>query len=130
MTARTIIATLAGLLVVILIILVTPRMSFTAKGNALPAEKIFPATSADNVKIYNQAPQTYFTTLGTINAEIKFDTAVTDQTKAALFQKVKSLGATLGANGVIINILAPDNGVAHMLYFNGVAIYTARSKNS
>lgn len=129
MNARTVIATLAGLLVVVLIILFTPRMSFTPKGNALPAEKTFPATSADNVKIYNQAPQSNFTTLGTVNAEIKFKSAVTDQAKEALFQKVKSLGAKLGADGVIVNMLVPDNGVAHMLYFNGIAIYTARSKN-
>ena len=90
MNARNIIATFAGLLVVALIILFTPRMSFTAKGNALPAEKIFPATSADNVKIYNQAPQSNFTTLGTVNAEIKFNT-VNEQTKETLFQKIKSL---------------------------------------
>ncbi len=129
MNARTIIATLAGLIVVTLIISLTPRMTFTTKGNALPAEKIFPATSADNVKIYNQAPQSNYTILGTVNAEIKFNTAVTDKTKEALFQKVKSLAASLGADGVITNMLVPDNGIAHMLYFNGVAIYTARSKN-
>ena len=123
MNARATICTLGGLVVIALILAFTPRPIVTAKGNALPAEKIFPAVSAKNVMIYAQAPQSHYTTVGTVNAEIKFKT-VTVQTKEALFQKVKSLAATLGANGVIMNMLVPDDGMEHMLAFYGTAIYT------
>jgi hypothetical protein len=120
---RTVICTVAGLLAVFAVIAFAPAPLFLPKGIALPAEKVLPAISAEQVTIYQQAPSGHALFLGTVRAEMSFQT-LDASVKTRLFQKVKTLAASLGANGVVIDMLVPNDGVRHMLTFIGTAIYT------
>lgn len=128
MNIRSISCTFAGLLAVVFLIALTPRHDFTSKGIVLPAQHIRPAISPDDVTLYHQMPTAHVESLGQVRAELSFHTLNTE-TQDALFQKVKTLAAGVGANGVVINYLVPDDGVRHMLMFIGTAIYLPRSKH-
>ena len=124
MNIRVLVCTLAGLLGVILLLVFSPSSPCTPKGIALPAKKTLTEASRDTVVVYKQAPQSNFTIVGMVNAQIKFNT-LNVQTEEALFQKVKTLAATLGANGVIVRALVPDNSIGHRLIFYRTAIYSS-----
>lgn len=132
MNLRVLICTLAGVLAVVSLMLFAPKQVFGAKGIVLPAKQVRAASSPESVVIYSQAPQANFIRLGEVRAEIEF--SVLDATaKETLFEKVKTMAAGVGANGVIINLMVPNDGVSHMLTFIGTAIYvptsTARSSH-
>ncbi len=122
MNFRVLICTVLALLSVCAVFLLAPTQDFSPKGILLPAEKVFPPISADQVTIYTQAPQAHVTQLGVVRVEVEFHT-LNEQTKEMLFQKVKEMAATVGANGVIVTMLVPDDGVRHMLTFIGNAVF-------
>ncbi|OGT43304.1 MAG: hypothetical protein A3F13_07595 [Gammaproteobacteria bacterium RIFCSPHIGHO2_12_FULL_40_19] len=126
MNVRVLICTLAGIVAVALLLLFVPIQEFSAKGIILPAKQVRAAISPESVIIYSQTPQANFTRLGEVRAEIEF--SVLDATvKDKLFEKVKTMAASVGANGVIINLMLPNNGVRQMLTFIGTAIYAPTS---
>jgi len=127
--ARTILCTLAGLLAVGFLILLTPREVLLPKGMVLPAEQTRAPISADQVTIYHQTPQTQFTRLANLSVEQGF-TALNAKTKTLLIQKIKNMAASIGANGVIVTLLMPYNGVRQMLVFRGTAIYVPSATGS
>lgn len=122
MSIRVLICTVAGLLAVALLIVFVPQQPLLPKGMVLPAQKTRAAISPDQVTIYSQAPAGDFTRLGDISIEQGF-TVLNEQTKALLMQKVKELAAQIGANGVIVTMLMPNDGLRQMLVFRGAAIY-------
>lgn len=122
MNARVLICTLAGILAVLILIITTPKQEFVAKGILLPAQQVRTPISPERVMIYSQAPQINFTRLGEVRAEIAFST-LDATTKEKIFEKVKTMAASVGANGVVINLMVPNDGVSHMLTFIGTAIY-------
>lgn len=130
LNARVTICTLAGILAVLILLILTPKQEFAAKGILLPAKQVRAQISPENVVIYSEMPQTNFMRLGELRAEIEFS-ALDATVKEKLFEKVKTMAASVGANGVIINLMVPNDGVSHMLTFIGTAIYiptsTARS---
>jgi len=119
---RTLICTLAGVLAVILLLVLTPHHSFTPKGIALPAKTVRSPISPDQVTIYQEAPTDAFTRLGQVRVELGFE-QLGKETKIDLFQKVRALAASLGANGVVLQLLVPNDGVRHTVTFIGMAIY-------
>jgi hypothetical protein len=126
LNTRAWVCTIVAALALFVLIGFTPKQVFLPKGIVLPAEKVFPAISADSVTIYTQAPDVSMTRLGMVRAEVEFNT-LTPQTKEQLFQKVKTMAASIGANGVVINLLVPDDRVRHMLTFIGTAVYIPAS---
>ncbi|MCX7121497.1 MAG: hypothetical protein NTZ67_06980 [Gammaproteobacteria bacterium] len=131
MNIRTLTCTVAGLLAVLCLVAFAPKQIFMPKGIVLPAEHVRPSISADEVTILHQAPDGHFQSLGQVHVELGFETLGT-QTRDALFQKVKTLAASVGANAVVVNLLVPDDGLRHVLTFMGTAIYIppARSAHS
>src|SRR3989338_1091916 len=118
---RNIVCTLVGIIAVIGLIMTTPKAIFSPKGMLLPAKQVRAPIPASAVKIYHQAPQSDFQVLGKVHAELHF-TVLNTQTQDALLAKVKSLAAQVGANGVVIELLVPNDGVTHVLTFIGTAI--------
>lgn len=129
MNARTIICTLAGLLSVGFLLWLTPQQVLLPQGMLLPAQHVRAPISSDQVTIYHQVPAARFTRLGALSIEQGFN-ALNATTKNLLDQKIKSLAAKVGANGVIVNFLAPYNGVRQMLVFRGTAIYIPSATRS
>lgn len=128
MNTRTLICTLAGLLAVFILIALTPKQILLPKGIALPAEKTLPAISSDQVTIYHHSsPPSSFITLGRLSIEEGYNPANQD-TKTELFQKIKSLAASLGANGVIVTLMIPTTMLRPMIVFRGIAIRTTAKK--
>lgn len=122
MNTRVLICTIAGLLAVTLLIALTPRQTFLPKGIVLPAKITRAPISPDQVTIYNQAPSSDFTRLGDIHIEQAF-TVLNAQTRDLLIQKVKEMAASIGANGVIVTLLMPNDQLRKMIVFYGAAIY-------
>lgn len=123
MSIRTAICTLAGVAAVVCIVALTPTPSFSPQGIILPAQHVRAPIAVDQVRIYNEAPSVAFDRLGTISVEAHFK-AVDSSAKEALFQKVKALAASVGANGVVINIFEPNNTeVGPVVSFLATAVY-------
>ncbi|OGT48104.1 MAG: hypothetical protein A3E82_07060 [Gammaproteobacteria bacterium RIFCSPHIGHO2_12_FULL_38_11] len=129
MNIRTLVCTLAGLLAVICLVALAPRQVFTSKGIILPAEHVRSAISPHDVSILQQAPEGNFQSLGQVHVELGFNTLST-QTRDQIFQKVKILAASVGANTVIINLLVPDDGMRRVLTFIGTAIYIPHARST
>lgn len=119
---RVLICTVVGLCSVLLLLAMTPEIIYSPRGMVLPAKKVRAPISPHQVMIYDQAPSQSFERLGSVRAEIGF-TALNQQTKDQLFNKVKSLAASIGGNGVVVNILVPNDGVRHVLTLMGTVIY-------
>lgn len=120
MRTRTLICTVAGLLAVVLLVLSTPKTPLLPKGIARPAEKILPPVPTQQVKLYSAMP-TNALVLGKISIEQGFDT-LNESTKTALIEKIKTLSAQLGANGVVVNAMMPVKGLRQMIIFRGTAV--------
>ena len=120
------ICTLAGILAVVCLMLFAPKQTFDAKGIVLPAKEVRAASSPESVVIYSQAPEDNFVRVGEVRAEMAFS-ILDATTKEKLFEKIKTVAASVGANGVIINLMVPNDGVSHMLTFIGTAIYVPTS---
>ncbi|MCX7125858.1 MAG: hypothetical protein NTU49_09015 [Gammaproteobacteria bacterium] len=129
MNIRSIVCTFAGLLAVVCLVAMAPQYQFSPKGILLPAEHVRPASSPDDVQIYQQAPAGNYQTLGQVHAELSFHTLST-QTRDEILQKAKTLAASVGANGVIVNYMVPDDGVRHMVMFVGTAIYSPLARST
>lgn len=128
MNIRTLICTVFGLAAVFLLWMFIPHQIFVPKGIVLPAEHIRAPISPNSVKIYSEPPIGNYQTLGSVRTELTFDVLDT-KTKDLLIQKVKTLAASVGANGVIVTLLVPNNGVRQMLMFIGTAIYTSSDRS-
>ncbi|MDP1574560.1 MAG: hypothetical protein Q8L78_06480 [Coxiellaceae bacterium] len=106
--------------------MVTPSAHYEPQGIILPAKIVRAPTSADDVVIYHQAPFGV-KDLGQIRVEFAFKTLNT-QVRDDLLAKVKALAASVGANGVVVNVLVPGEGVRQVLSFVGTAVYVSGSK--
>ena len=125
---RTIVCTAAGLLATALLISMTPREHFTPKGIALPAQTVqAPISPSDVVMRLGRPLQTdNFVVLGQVRAEVSYKTPNADhETNEALLAKAKSLAASLGANTVVVNVIAPA-GIPKTLTLIGTAVYVPR----
>ena len=127
--ARTTICTLAGIVAVALLLLLTPSHPFAAKGIVLPAATIPAPIAADLVTIYDNVPDFHFRRMGQVRAELAFDQE-TPETRAQLIATVKSLAASVGANGVVVHLFVANNSLSNTLSFVGTAIAVSKGKKS
>lgn len=122
MSIRTIICTLVGLLALSVLLISAPKDVASPRGMVLPAKVVRPAISADQVHIYHQAPSVAFTRLGDVRVEYKFS-ALDSASQDVVLQKAKNLAASIGANGIVVNLFVPAYMVGPVLTFMGTAIY-------
>lgn len=122
MGARVVVSVLAGIAALIALFLSVPQFHQNPKGIALPSRDVRAAISPDHVVVYNEFPSGAVTRLGQVRVEMAFNT-LDPATKEKLLQEVRVLAATMGANGVVINMLVPSTGVGQKLTFIGTAIY-------
>lgn len=122
MNIRSISCLLSGLLALFIFLLSTPKEMIAAKGMLLPTLAVRASISPNEVRFYNQAPAVSFKKMGAVRVELKFST-LDLETENKLFEKVKSLAASVGANGVIIDMVVPSEMVGKTLTFVGTAIY-------
>jgi len=127
LNVRTTICTLMGVLALLVLFALTPKPVLAPKGIVLPAQQVRAPISADHVMIYHRAPSATTVTLGQIRVELGFNNQPNEDTKMALFQKIKSLAASVGANGVIVNYLVSNDGIRKMITFIGTAVYVPQS---
>lgn len=125
---RSVICALAGVLALSIFLLCTPKEVISAKGIVLPAAIVRAPISSDEVRFYNQAPAS-FKKMGDVRVELQFS-HLNSETENKLFEKVKSLAADVGANGVIIEMVVPSDMVGKILTFVGTAIYVPNSARS
>lgn len=92
----------------------------------LPAKHVRASISPDAVVIYRQSPLGA-QKLGQIRVEFAFQ-ELSEQTRDQLEGKVKALAASVGANGVVVNLFVPGDGVRKVLTFVGTAVYVPGSK--
>jgi hypothetical protein len=123
LNSRTLICTLAGLVAVIILVALTPRLTFSPQGITLLLQQAPRASiSPNDVVIYEQEPSVNFTRLAHISVEQAYRT-LNDNTKEMLTQKIKDMAAKIGANGVIVSLIVPSNQLHQMIIFRGTAIY-------
>ena len=119
---RNIIATLCGLAAVCAILAFTPRSHIVPAGILLPAKIVRAPINTDQVIIYHQTPSEHFTVLGAVHIEQRFVT-LDPATRDKLLQAVKTEAASVGANGVVIDVFEPNQTeVGDVLTFMGTAI--------
>ena len=106
--------------------MLTPTAHYAPQGIILPAKVVRAPTSADDVVIYHQAPLSA-QDLGQIRVEFAFKALNTD-VRDDLLAKVKALAASMGANGVVVTVFVPGDGVRQVLSFVGTAVYVSGSK--
>lgn len=119
---RTLVCTVVGIFAVILLIAITPKEQFESKGMALPSAHIRTPISPDSVVITRESLQENARPLGQVRAEIAFSGTLNLETRHQLFEKVKELAASLGANTVVITALVPG-GISNIVTFVGTAFY-------
>ena len=125
---RTIVCTVAGLLATTLLISMTPREQFIPKGIALPSQQVRAPIAPNQVAMrLGQPLQTQnFVIMGQVRAEISYKTANPDvATREALLAKAQTLAASLGANTVVVNVIAPA-GIPNTLTLIGTAVYVPK----
>jgi len=100
-------------------------------GILLPAEKVLLSSDPNKIAIYSAAELTTppYRDLGTVHVETHFD-KVTAETEANTVQYAKVLAAKVGANVLLLTVLAPevpDNAPAglnkHMLIGKAIYVY-------
>lgn len=116
------ICTAAGLCAVLFLVAMTPTVVYTPRGMVLPAKVVRAPISADQVTIYEEAPAGSVERLGSVRAEMAFS-ELNSQTRDQLLDKVKSMAASIGGNGVVVKLLVPSDGVRHVLTLMGTIIY-------
>lgn len=122
LNVRVMICTVAGLCAVLILLAMTPNASYLPHGMVLPEKNIRAPISVDQVTIYEEAPAGSFKRLGSVRAEIAFS-ELDSQTRDQLLDKVKSMAASIGGNGVVVKLLVPSDGVRHVLTLMGTIIY-------
>ena len=126
MNTRTLVCTAIGLLVLAFLFMLTPKPVYLPHGIVLP-EKVVRAPITDNqVAIFQAAPNGNYQRLGEVRVEMAYQILDTE-TRDRLFAYVKSLNAQVGANGVVINMLASGENLRPTLTFIGTAIFIPRS---
>ena len=123
---RHIICTLFGLFALLGLLALTPTPYYAPEGIILPAKVVRTATSPDDVVIYHEAPLSA-QDLGQIRLEFAFKTLNT-QVRDDLLAKVKALAASVGANGVVVKVFVPGDGVRQVLTFVGTAVHVSGRK--
>lgn len=126
MNVRHWVCTLVGLLGLALVIFLTPRLTFEPKGMILPAKALRKALPADQVKIYQTPPLGDIQRLGEVRAELAF-TQPTQAVKDRLLNSVKQMAASMGANGVVVQLFVENDGMRNVFTFVGTAIYAHSS---
>lgn len=121
MSLRVIICTAAGLCVVLFLLAMTPKATYVPRGMILPAKTVRAPIAANQVTIYEEAP-VGSTRLGSVRAEMAFR-ELDSQTRDQLLDKVKSMAASIGGNGVVVKLLVPSDGVRHVLTLMGTVVY-------
>lgn len=121
MCIRTVVATVAGCIATAFFIFSTPNYCYVPHGIALPSAARS-AISADQVTIYEDAPYGNIVRVGEVRAELAYHT-LTPETKKPLFDQVKKLAASMGANGVVVNVLLTGGELKNILTFVGTAVY-------
>ena len=126
MNIRTLTCTFIGLLVLAAMLMLTPKHPYSPCGIALPSKITHASIPNNEVAILRQAPSGNFQTLGEVRAEMAFNQLDTE-TQDRLLDYVKTQAAKLGANGVVINVFVPGDGLRSHLTFIGTAISIPRS---
>lgn len=122
MKARTLICTVVGLIAVMMLIAFSPTQTPTPKGIILPAKHVRAAISPNSVVIYSEPLQAKSLKLGKIRVELAYQN-LNEQTKAIVLQKVKSLAASVGANGVIVDYVLTRDDIGRIVTLMGTAVY-------
>ena len=122
MNFRVAICAAAGLCAILILLAMTPKPTYLPHGMVLPAKTVRAPISADQVKIYDEAPAGSFKRLGSVRAEMAFS-ELDSQTRDRLLDKVKSMAASIGGNGVVVKLLVPSDGVRHVLTLMGTVVY-------
>lgn len=122
MSYRALICTAAGIFSVLFLLAMTPKNTHEPRGIILPSKIVRAPISSDDVKIYEASPVGFSQRLGSVRAELAFDD-LNAQTRDLLLDKVKSLAASIGGNGVVVKILVPSDGVRHVLTLVGTVVY-------
>ncbi len=121
-------ALIIGVLALIILLCSVPERPYKARGIALPAAEVRPATSADQVRIYTRMPFDAIQ-LGFISIEKHYVPGNFDSAVKAMSVKAKVLAASLGANAVVVTNqpIQPSANIPSALqtyYYLGVAVYT------
>lgn len=130
LNARSLISALFGIAAVCLLLALTPRSHIVPAGILLPAKNVRAPINPDSVTIYHQTPPEHFTVLGAVQIEQRFVT-LDAATKNKLLQYAQDRAASVGANGLVINVFEPNQTeVGNVLSFMGTAIYIPHSIRS
>lgn len=121
---RVIVCTAAGLAALLALWAFTPKAEYAPQGIILPAKSVRAPSEKTAIVIYHAAPANA-QSLGQIRVEYAFETLNAD-VRDQLFDEIKSLAASVGANGVVIDLLAPGDGVRKVLTFVGTAVYVPK----
>ncbi len=118
------VCSLIGVLAVVLLLWLIPPQNYEPKGILLPGRLVRAPISPEQVTIYPRALAKNYQVLGEIRVEQGFQT-LDDETRDRLLQRVKQMAASVGANGVIVKFLSPDEGVRKVITFVGTAVYVS-----
>lgn len=118
--------TFVGVLAVLCLLALAPKQTHEPRGIILPAKTVRAPTLADQVVVYQQIPAGHVEELGRIRIEFAYHT-LTSETHDAVMNKVKALAASVGANGVVVNLFVPSDGLRRILVFMGDAVYVPSS---
>jgi predicted aconitase len=122
---RSFICAACGILAVLLILLLAPTNQLIAHGIALPASTDQrAAVSPTDVTLYHEEPFEDFKVVGQVRGEISIGSLEQD-TQQQLTNDMKALAASMGANGIIVQLFVPDTGVQHAYTFIGTAIHVS-----
>jgi len=118
--------TLVGVLALFALSVVIPKTHFSPQGIVLPEKITLSPSSPSDIVLYHEQPA-HAQVLGRLRVEYAVK-SMTDETRNELMKKVNALAASVGANGVVVTLLLPGDGVRKLLIFYGTAIYVPGSK--
>lgn len=127
--SRHLICTLVGALALICVLLLTPKSNYVPHGIILPAKTVRAAIDPDQVTLYEHDPVNEQQVLGHISIEMALN-QLNEATRDAMLAKIRALAASVGANGVVVNVFVPGDGVRKLLIFMGTAIYASPTAGS
>ena len=122
------VAVIVALVTVLVLMHFVPQQSFYPHGIVLPAKHVRPATQPDAVRIYQSLPNGSLK-LGRLSIEMhaaKGRNQRVDQ--ARMIAKAQSLAASVGANGIVFDLMyggSPEGSALNNYYLMGYAFYAA-----
>lgn len=123
---RHLLCTFFGIIALVILYAFIPKAHHAAQGVILPAKTVLAPISPNDVTLYPNAPAGA-KALGLIRVELAFNTLSVEK-RDELLAKVKALAASVGANGVVVTVFLPGEGVRKLLTFYGTAVYVPGSK--